>query len=246
MAIRLQPDFTKAHLMLGVAFFRKGLLDEAILQYQKAIELQPDFTFAYFHLGDAFLKKGLLDEAILQYQKAIELQPNFTQAHINLGHTFLQKGQPDEAIIQYQKAIEIQPAAAVAYNGLGDAFRAQGKATEAIASYRKATEIQPRFLKPLVDLAWMLSTWPEASVRNGNEAVALMVEASQLSGGKDPGILRTLAAAYAETGRFDDAVATANKALGAAGDQSDIELKNKLEAEIRRYQTHSACRSTND
>ena len=91
----------------------------------------------------------------------------------------------------------------------------------------------------------MLATWPESSVRNGGNAVALAGTANELSKGQDPRILRILAAAYAETGRFPEAVLTAKQALTLAVAASNTGLTNVLQTEIGLYQTNSPCRSMN-
>jgi len=152
----------------------------------------------------------------------------------------------DEAIVQYQKAIELQPRLPQAYNDLGNAFRRKGMAAEAMACYQKAIELQPQFIPAQINLTWMLATWPAPSVRNGGEAVALAEQANQFSKGKDPVILRALAAAYAETGRFPEAVLTAKQALVLAVAQPNTGLTNELQTEIGLYQTNSPCRSTNN
>jgi tetratricopeptide (TPR) repeat protein len=118
-------------------------------------------------------------------------------------------------------------------------------AAEAMACYQKAIELQPQFTPAQLNLAWMLATWPESSVRNGGNAVALAGKANELSKGQDPRILRTLAAAYAETGRFPEAVLTAKQALALAVAKSNTGLINELQTEIGLYQTNSPCRSTN-
>jgi tetratricopeptide (TPR) repeat protein len=118
-------------------------------------------------------------------------------------------------------------------------------AAEAMAYYQKAIELQPQFIPAQISLAWMLATWPEPSVRNGGRAVALAEQADRFSRDKDPLILRTLAAAYAEAGRFPEAVLTAKQALALAVTQSNTGLANELQTEIGLYQTNSPCRSIN-
>ena len=181
-----------------------------------------------------------MDEAIIP--KALEIKPDLAEAHNNLGYCFLQLGRVDEAIVQYQKAIELQPRFAQAYNNLGNAFRRKRLGAEAMACYQKVIEIQPQFIPAQINLASMLATWPEPSIRNGDKAVALAEQANQVSQNKDPLILRTLAAAYAETGRFPEAVATAKRALALALAKSETRLANELQAEIGLYQTNSPCR----
>jgi hypothetical protein len=85
-----------------------------------------------------------------------------------------------------------------------------------------------------------------ASVRNGDKAVALAEQVNQLSKDKDPRILRTLAAAYAEAGRFPEAVLTAEQALTLAVAKSNTGLTNVLQTEIGLYQRNSPCRSINE
>jgi tetratricopeptide (TPR) repeat protein len=124
------------------------------------------------------------------------------------------------------------------------AFRKKKMLDEAIAQYQKAIALQPQFIPAQINLAWMLATWPESSVRNGAEAITLMKKASELHSDKDSKIFRTLAAAYAEAGKFPDAVLTAKKALAMAESQSVTVLVNELHAEIQLYQANSPCRST--
>ena len=115
--------------------------------------------------------------------------------------------------------------------------------TEAMACYQKAIELQPGFMLAQMHLAWLLATCPESSVRNGDKAVLLAEQANQISKDKDPQVLRTLAAAYAEAGRFPDAVLTAKQALALAVAKTDAELTSELQVEIGLYQTNSPCRS---
>jgi tetratricopeptide (TPR) repeat protein len=115
-----------------------------------------------------------------------------------------------------------------------------------MACYQKVIELQPQFIPAQINLASMLATWPEPSIRNGDKAVALAEQANQVSQNKDPLILRTLAAAYAETGRFPEAESTAKRALALALVKSEKALANEIQAEIRLYQTNSPCRYLNE
>ena len=245
-ALEIKPDFAGVHNNLGYCFLRIRRFDEAIVQYQEALALQPNSADAYEHLGDALFRKGNMNEAIVQYQKALEIKPGVAETHNNLGYCFLRTGRLDEAVAQFREAIELQPRFVLAYNNLGNAFRQKGMPSEAIACYQKAIELQPQFIPAQRNLAWMLATCPEPSVRNGDKAIALAEQANQFSEGKDPLILRTLAAAYAEAGRFPEAVLTAKQALALAVTQSNTGLTNELQREIGLYQTNSPCRSVND
>ena len=242
IALEFKPDSADTHYNLGCALFQKGRANEAITHFQKALEIRPRFAEAHYYLGYALLQIGQANEPITHFQKALEIKPDNAEAHNALGDCLLQIGRVDEAIVHYQKAVELQPRLEVAYNGLGCAFRRKGMAASAVACFQKAIELQPQFITAQTDLAWMLATWPDPPVRNGARAVALAGQANQSSKDKDALILRTLAAAYAEAGRFPEALVTAKQALALA--QSNPELANVLQAEIGLYQTNSPCRST--
>jgi Tfp pilus assembly protein PilF len=245
-ALEIGPDSADVHNNLGSSFLRTGRLDDAIIQYQKALETKPDFAEAHNNLGYVLFLKGRVNEAISHFQRALEIKPDFAEAHYDLGYSFLQTERLDEAIVHFRTAIELQPLFLKAYDDLGNAFRRKGMAAEAMACYQRAIELQPQFPPAQINLAWMLATWPEPSVRNGGRAVALAEEANRISRDKDPQILRTLAAAYAEAGRFPEAVLTAKQALALAVSQSNTGLANELETEVGLYQTNSPCRSTNN
>jgi Flp pilus assembly protein TadD len=231
-----------ANYFVGNFLLNQRQVDKAVEHLQKAVVLQPESSDFHKSLGDALCREERMDEAIIQYQKALEIKPDFAEAHNDLAYGLLQTGRVNEAITHFQRALEIQQSYEAYYN-LGYAFRRKGMAAEAMACFQKAIELQPQFIPAQRNLAWMLATWPEPSVRNGGKAVALAEQANQFSKNKDPLVLRTLAAAYAEAGRFPEAVATAKQALALAVTQSNTGLTNVLQTEIGLYQTNSPCRS---
>jgi len=225
-----------AHYSLGKALFEQGNVDEAIAQYQKALQIKPDYADVHETLGNALLQKGNADEAITQYQAALQINPHNAGAFYNLGNALFEQGNVDEAIAQYRKALQIKPDYADAHNNLGAALFRQGNVDEAIAQYQRALQIKPDKAEVQNNLAWLLATCPHASLRNGNQAVALAERANQLTGDGNPAMLGTLAAAYAEAGRFPEAVATAQHALQLAAAKSNTALAGSLQAELKFYQ----------
>ena len=164
---------------------------------------------AHYRLGQALAARGQLDEAISHYRKALELRPNFVEAHDHLAQALAALGRPAEAIAHYERALELRPESAEAHRNLGSALAACGRSDEALRHYGKALQIRPDNVETVNNLAWALATCPKASLRNGAEAVRLARRAEQLTGGKQPATLDTLAAAYAEAGQFPEAVAVA-------------------------------------
>lgn len=161
------------------------------------------------------------------------------EAHNNLGNVLYSQQKLDKAIAQYQKALQIKPDYSEAYCNLGNTLALEGKVVQAIAQYQKALQIKPDYAEAQNNLAWVLATCPQASLRDGKRAVELARQANQLSGGKNPYILNTLAAAYAEAGRFPEALETAQHALQLAEARFDPTLAQAIESEMELYQTNT-------
>jgi tetratricopeptide (TPR) repeat protein len=175
-------------------------------------------------------------------ERSLELNPDQAEAHNNLANVLWHRGRLRDAAAEYEKALALHPDYAAAHFNLGEVFREMGEPREAIAHYRRALEIRPDFAAALDSLAWVLATSPDASVRDGIQAVALAARAEQISGGKNPGFVATLAAAYAEVGRFPDAVATAEHALRLATAQGRAALAERVRTQVALYQTGAPYR----
>jgi tetratricopeptide (TPR) repeat protein len=120
---------------------------------------------------------------------------------------------------------------------LAKLFLKNGQVSDGLAHFRRALEIAPASDVALNAYAWVLATNPDAAARNGLEAVKLAEKASQLTGGKNPEVLRTLAASYAEAGRFPEAMETAQRALRLT---TDLPLTQALTEEIQIYRSGRA------
>jgi len=234
--LEIKPDNADAHNNLGIALFQRGKVDEAMAQYQNALQIKPDYADAHNNLGLALFQQGKVDEAMAQYQNALQINPDHEDAHVNLGNVLRQTGRVDEAITHFQRALQIKPDDANAHNDLGTALLEKGRIKEAITHLQKALEIKPADPAIQNNLAWLLATCPEPPLRNGNKAVELARQANALTGGENPIILHTLAAACAEAGRFPEAVDTAQRASRLAEAQSNPMLAAQLQFELKLYQ----------
>ena len=235
--LAINPADAEAHNNLGATLFQVGRVDDAIAHYQEALAVRPDYAEASCNLADALLSKGDMDGAITHFRTCVAVLPNHTEAQYNLASALLRKGRFDEAIIHYEKALELLPGNADAHANLGSALLAKGRIAEAIGQYKEALTLAPENVAAQSNLAWLLATSPDSSLRNGPKAVLLAEQASRSSGGKRPLVLRILAAAYAEAGRFSEARATAHEALQAADDQGNSALSDFLRKEIALYES---------
>jgi len=237
--LELRPGFAKAHNKSGAALVQIGRPDEAIIHFQKAIEIDAGYADAHYNLARALGEKGRLDEAVVQFQATIRMDPNNADAHGNLAKALATQGKLAEAVGEYQRTIELIPNSALAHFRFGQALQAQRDFKAAITQFQKAIQLDPRQLPAYLDLAWLLATGPAASLRDGSEAVKLALQAERLAGSVSPQLLDTLAAAYAEAGRYADAIETAKRALNLNATQNNQPLAEAIQARLKLYEAHA-------
>ena len=235
-ALQMQPDSWDAEYNLGTALLGKGLVDEAILHCERAVSMRPTDPDAQVSLGDALIQKGRIDDAITHYQRASLLHPDHFLALNGLGNALLEKGELDDAIQVCRSALLLRPSDAGCHTTLAIALEEKGNPAEAIQHYRKALELSPNSISTLTNLAWLLATSQDASVRNGPRAVELAAQADRMVGGTNTIVLRTLAAAYAENGEFAKAIRTARSAMQLARMHGEDSLTTDLDQQIGLYQ----------
>lgn len=238
-ALAINPNDAQTCYNLGNALAQRGQLDEAIIQFQKALAIDPNYAQACYNLAYALLRKGQMDEAIVQFQKVLAISPDDAQACNDLGNVLAQKGRLNEAVFQFQKALAINPNYAQACNNLGSCLLQKGQMNGAIFEYQKALALQPGFVAAqnnLTRIAWMLATSPNPTYRNGTNAIALAQQTDRLTGGNDPAMAATLAAADAETGNFPEAITNVQRALRLASSQNNPAMVTALQAQLKCYQ----------
>jgi tetratricopeptide (TPR) repeat protein len=251
-ALLMDPNSAEGHNNLGRVLVIKGDLDQAIAHFRKALEAVPDSASVRSNLGQALAKsggvltlKGSFDEAIQQFQSALEATPDSAEVHNGLAVALVRKGRLDEAVWHFEKAVALKPDFVEPYFNLGDTlFYLEGKAPEALAAWRAVLRIDPNHVAVLQQTAWVLATSPEASLRDGAQAVALAERAARLAGGGQPAILDTLAAAYAEAGRFSEAVQIATQLLELARKQDNRRMVEALEARLALYRAGTPFRDS--
>jgi Flp pilus assembly protein TadD len=230
------PDCWLAHNNLGMLLSNQGRNDEAMDHYHKAIQINPNDSEALNNLGAALAATGRFDEAIKNYYKAIQINPGFFKALNNLGLALVAQGRFDEAIENFHKAIQINPNHPNAFLNLGIALAQSGRTKEAAAQFREALKLNPELAVAMNNLAWILATGADDALRDGAEAVRLAERACELTHYDESLFIGTLAAAYAEAGRFPEAVTTAEKAeqLATSAGLTAVAAKNRQLLELYR------------
>jgi len=233
--LEVNPRNADVHNNLGIILLAMNAPAAAESHFSQAVKLNPRFGKAYSNLGNALIQQRRLPEGIAALREALRIDPRLANAHLSLGVVLLNTGKTGESRAHLAEALRLQPDDASANGYYAQLLEREGEIEQAAVHYRRALERDPGSLPALVGLALARATSAQDALRNGAEAVQLATRACELSGHKDPRALDALAAAYAETGRFADAVATAQQALRlarAAG--SDLDA-NAIGQRIEKY-----------
>ena len=202
---RLQPGSAVARFNLGTALSAAGEVDAAIERYREALMIDPGYAVAHNNLGNALLVRGALDEAGHHFREALGAEPDHVEALNNLAYVLIESNQPAEAVEHLEHAMRLSPSYAAARFNLARALVSMDRPREAVIEFQRALELQPDWPGAALELAWLLATHPDERIRQPPAAVRLAEEAVVLTERRDARALDVLAAAYAATGRFDEA-----------------------------------------
>lgn len=205
---------------LALRYFRRATLrrekgedERAIGDFGQAIAAKPGYAEAYNDRGISWQRGGDAQRAMADFDEAIRLDPGYAIAYNNRGTV---QAEPARAIADYSEAIRLNAAYAQAYYNRAVAWQKAGDYARAMADYGEALSRDPGSAELRNLVAWSFATSADEQARDGARAVALATEACELSGWKNAAYLDTLAAAYAEAGRFEDAARKEEEALAFA------------------------------
>jgi protein O-mannosyl-transferase len=176
------------------------------------------------------------------WNHAILVEPANDFAHASLADLLLRQGRVTEAISHAEAALRFNPDNADAHNNLALALSRRGRLSEAINHWERSLELHPNNLNARCNLAWVLSTNPNASTADGARALELVGPVAAGSSTANSTVLQILAAAYARSGRFNEAVKTAQQAEEFARRQGDQALANQLQASLALYEAQQPLR----
>jgi Flp pilus assembly protein TadD len=220
-ALRLAPDFAEAHNNLGTALGSLGRIDEALSHFKAALRTDPKSAATHYNLGFAFGNLGRFDEAIDEYRESLRLEPGQSIVHRKLALALGAEGHYAEAADHLHKALELRPKDVDIMRELAISLVRTGDVEGAITEYRRILDSDPSDLDALNNIAWIRATHAAADHRNSSQAVELAERAVGLANPPNSVLFDTLAAAYAEAGRFGDAVRACDRAIELAKAQGD-------------------------
>jgi tetratricopeptide (TPR) repeat protein len=241
-ALKLNPDSAVAQNNLARILHTQGRLDEAVEHYNAALEIDPKLALAHNNLGILLIQKGKLTEGTVQLREARRLNPTNSETLLNLAFALNQQQQWPEAAELFSKTVRGDLPDPKAHYEFAVALAHLKRTREAMSQYANALLIQPDFPDALDGLAWILSTDANPDFRNGTEAVKMSERACELAGRQDPVKLKTLAAAYAETGRFGEATNTLRTAKDLAAKANRQELVKECSLMLEHFERSESWR----
>lgn len=238
---------------MGVTAFCAVLLTLGTLTWKQARAYQDDESLwsdtlaknpacwmADHNLANLFLQRGDVPDAIAHWEHALQTNPDLPEVSNNLGTALFKMGKVPEAISRWEQAVHSDPDYFGAHFNLGVALVQQGRTTEGIGHLEQAVRITPDSVPALSRLAWLLATLPRSEGGDASRAVGLAQRACELTGNRAAANLDVLAVAYAATGWFDNAIATAQNALELARTANQPKLAEEIERRLELFRSGQA------
>lgn len=232
-------------IIFSVWTFQRNIVwSDDVKLWEDCVIKSPHKPRQHYNLGVVLARNGNFDDAIEHYRTALNIKPDYLEAYYNLGNALARKGDGEAAIYNYRKVLQLDPDFFKAYYNIARVLSQQGKTGEAIHNYQQALIINNETPQTLYNLSWTYATSENKKYRSGIKAVKLAEKLCVLTDYQQPLALDALAAAYAETGKFDKAVVTAQKALELALQLGFEEHVVGLKKRLKLYQAGQPYRQS--
>jgi tetratricopeptide (TPR) repeat protein len=221
---------------------------KAVKYYDAALVINPRDYVAYYDRGLVFLDEKDCAKAISDFTESIKINSIDLRSYSMRGSAYYRTGNYEKALEDLNMAVSLDPTHYKAYTTMGLVYSKMGDAGKAMEDYKRAGELAPADdWFPINNQAWIYATWPEAAVRDGAKAMELAEKACELSKWNDCYCIGTLAAAEAETGKYDDAVKHQQQALEMAKVDKKVDAKmlGQMKDALAHYQQGKPYRDVN-
>lgn len=236
------PAYVNASYQRGNAWYALGDFPQAVVDFTQVLQAHPGDIQALQNRGSAWNSVGEYSQAIADFTRVLALQPENVDALYNRGMAWYLHNNDEQALADFQCGLELHPqdAELLAWRGL--VWNRQGQYAQASADFTRAVEINPWSAEVNNTFAWFLATCPEEAYRNGSQAVSYAQRALVLNPGLRMVYFDTLAAAYAEIGQFEQAIAMQTNALRLIETTGLPEDVNAYRRRLELYQAHQPYR----
>ncbi|HVN39786.1 MAG TPA: hypothetical protein VMW19_16610 [Myxococcota bacterium] len=211
--------------------------------WRSVLAARPAQPRALLSLSQALREQGRAGEAESLAEDALRAWPSYALAEAQLAALAEARGDLEAAIAHQARSLALEPHDGELRTNYGLLLARSGRLAEAVAEWQAALSEDPGLAYAANNLAWLRATQPDPRWRDGSSAVALALRAESATAGLDAGVLDTLAAAFAEAGRFDLAEAAAARAQARAEADGDARLAREIAARRAGYAEGRAFRT---
>lgn len=233
-SIRLAPKLPEPYNKLGSALGAKERHEEAIALFRQGLALAQTAEL-HHNLGFALMRLSRLEEAISEFEAALRRDPDHMLSLVHLGVAVRAQGQLDESARLLRRAVGLQPQDVEARRSLAVTLVLSRRIEEAIEEYGALLQVEPADLDALVNIAWIRATHAESARRNAAVAVEMAERARAASADTVAVIEATVAAAYAESGRYPEAVTAGERAVALALQSGDADAAARYAEQLDHY-----------
>jgi len=232
-------DLIEFHIDHGeiATFILEEKYEEAKAVCEKLLSERPGLGRIHKRLGEIAMEQKDIASAVTHFNKMVSLEPQNSEAHRDLAAALVLQGKTDEAVKYYERSLEIKPAQTIVLDNLARLYHRQGKVEQALGHWEKALRLKADWPEVLNNLAWVKAAYKEEGFHNPDEAIKLARRACELTGYNQPGMLDTLAVAYAAGGDFPEAVKTAENALEQARSEGQEELALQIQQHLELFKS---------
>jgi len=244
-ALEINPKCAEALCNLGIALRAKGNVQQAKAHFVEAIQYKPDLKEGHLNLANLLADQQEHQEAMIHFREVVRIDPESFDARLPLGINLLKRNELEEATEHLAEAVRLSPNHLSACYHLGEALHKQGRLDQAAVHYARTLEREPDHVPALLCLASIRAMSPSAELRDGQHAEKLARKACELTRYKHPQALDTLAAAFAENGRFQEAILPASQALQLAREGGHDSLADAIQRRIELYKQNKPAYDAN-
>jgi tetratricopeptide (TPR) repeat protein len=232
--------------LLGAATARQvAAWRDTRTMYERILAVEPGrgtVLIRWLH-GDMEMVDGHPAAALADYEQVARFMPGHPRAQMDVANALGRLGRVDEALAHVERAVALAPDSIEYRRLLAEELKARGRYGEALTHYEAIAQRRPDDLNALLNAAWMRATLPDPAQRDGARAVAMAGHALAIIPQPPAALLATAAAAYAESGRWDDAIAAAGRAIEVARAADSPGEVDEYARELTSYRAHRAWRA---
>ena len=212
-SLRQTATYLNALANRGNAYRETRQYDKALADYNAALKIDAKFAYALASRGGMWIVRGDLAKAEADINAACGIDPRSALSFLQRGNLRRATKQFSLALDDYAHAIWLDPKFTSAFVERGITHRERKQFERARSDFDKALEIEPKSAFALASKAWLLATCADEKVRDGKKALELAKAADERCVIKEPRFREALAAAHAEVGEFDAAIAIQKEIL---------------------------------